>query len=182
MKLILTLAFGSCFLLGNTQTPLIAHKSHAGSSNSYSIASSSNFGRIEIPENFQPQIPPTTEKFKQLNDSVMIVEVTDIEQNIIQIDTLPNQNRYSIVLFEYKYRDSIKKLEYQEKEYQLKIEEEAAAAEKKRQLESQKQINEPAPVKKKKKSFLLFLFGITGGGMLLMKLFGRSRSIKPSIA
>ncbi|WP_341904483.1 hypothetical protein [Fluviicola taffensis] len=181
MKFILTLAFAYFFSTGNAQTPLIAHKSHAGTSNSYLIASSSNFGAIEM--KFDPQSQPPqlykSEKFKPLNDSVMIVEVTDFEQKVIQIDTIPNQHRYSLVQFQYKYQDSIQKSEqqYREKEYQLKMEQEE---------ELKKQQNQPvqesAPIKKKKKSYLLFLFGITGGGMLLMKLFSKSKPIQQSIA
>lgn len=181
MKLILTLAFTYFFSTGNAQTPLIAHKSHAGTSNSYAIASNSNFGAIKVDFDREPEQmkPYKTEKFKPLNDSVMIVEVTDFEQKLIQIDTVPNQQRYSPVHFEYMYRDSILKKEkqYREKEYQLKMEQEE---------ELKKQQNQPvqesAPIKKKKKSYLLFLFGITGGGMLLMKLFSKSKTIQQSIA
>lgn len=179
MKLILTLAFAASISIGNAQTPLISHKSHAGSSNSYLIASS-NFGQIKMEFNLENPKPYKAENFKPLNDSVVILEVTDIEQKVIKVDTLANQNKYSLLIFEFKYKDSIRKKQMEE-HYKHEIEQQELLE--KQQLESQEQLNqESTPVKKKKKSYLLFLFGITGGGMLLMKLFGRSRITQQSIA
>lgn len=177
MKLILTLAFASSIFIGNSQTPLIAHKSHSGTLSSYTLATSSNFGAIEM--KFDPQSQPPqlykSENFKALNDSVIVFQVLD-NQKVIRVDTLSNQNRYSTVLFEYQYKDSIRKKE-QEEIYKLESQQRELLE--KQQLESQKQIKEEStPVKKKKKSYLLFLFGITGGGMLLMRLFSRSKIIK----
>ena len=182
MKLILTLLFTYFFLIGNAQTPLIAHKSHTGSSNSYTITSNSNFGaiRIDFDQPGQQLKPYQSEDFKPLNDSVMILKISDMNQNVIKIDTLPNKEKISSMVFEFRYKDSIRKKEIEENyKQELEYEEEL----KQQQLESQKQLNqETAPVKKKKKSYLLFLFGITGGGMLLMRLFRKSETIKPSIA
>lgn len=182
MKLIIALTFASFIYLGNAQTPLIAHKSHAGSSTSYLIVSSSNFGlrRTDFDKQFEQSKPVRSEHFKLLNDSVIILETTDLNQNIIKTDTLKNQNRYAPIIFELKYKDSIQKKEIEENyKREMEYEEEL----KQQQLESQKQLNqETTPAKKKKKSYILFLFGITGGGMLLMKLLGRSKTVKPSIA
>lgn len=182
MKLIIILAFASSISFGNAQTPLIAHKSHAGSSASYLIASSSNFGaiRIDFDKQLEPSKPYRVENFKPLNDSVMIMEIIGQDQNIIEIDTLSNKKRLSTNIFHYLYLDSIRKKEVEEN-YKREIEQEEQL--KKQQLESQQQINqETVPAKKKKKSYLLFLFGITGGGMLLMRLFTRSKTTKPFIA
>lgn len=188
MKLILTIACVWFFSIGNTQTPLIAHKSHAGTSLTFCIDPSSNFGERRDPERFfNPISIYRGENFKPLNDSMIILEVRDFDQKLIKIDTLPNKERFSPILFQLKYQDSIEKEEmlkiYQE---QLKREQEQLKQEEeqKKQLElQQQQINEPATSKKKeKKSYLLFLFGITGGGMLLMKLFSRSKNTQQPIA
>lgn len=182
MKPIITLAFAFSLLLGNAQTPLISHKSHAGSSASYLITSSSNFGlrRTDFDKQIEQTNPVRSEHFKALNDSVIILETTDLNQNVIKTDTLKNQNHYAPIIFELKYKDSIRKKEIEEN-YKREMEQEEQLN--KQQLESQQQINrETTPVKKKKKSYLLFLFGITGGGMLLMKLFGRPKTTKPAIA
>jgi hypothetical protein len=182
MKPIILFAFILFLSAGNAQTPLISHKSHAGSSTSYFMASSSNFGAIKIDLHQPPESlkPYRSEKFKPLNDSVIILEVTDLDQNIIEIDTLLNKKKISPVVFELRYKDSIRKKELEEN-YKREMEQEEQL--KKQQLESQQQINqETTPAKKKKRSYLLFLFGITGGGMLLMKLFARSKTVKPAIS
>lgn len=189
MKLILILAFGSCLLTGNTQTPLIAHKSHSGSPASYLIVSSTNFGQIKIvPESWDQntiQSKPT-ETFIPLNDSVILKRTTPARNSTfppsfsdIKTDTLPNKNRYSVFEFREKYQDSVERAWTEQMD---KLEKEKRDQLKQQQLESQKQLNEPAPAKKKKKSYLLFLFGITGGGMLLMKLFSGSKNSQRSIA
>lgn len=188
MKLIITLALTSSISFGNAQTPLISHKSHAGTSGSYLIVSSSNFGvrRTDInkpierpdPIMFEETKTRKVDNFKPLNDSIMILEVTDWNQNIIEIDTLPNKKRLSTNMFHYLYLDSIKKAKQLEG-YRIEKQEQLE----KHQLESEQQLNQEAtPAKKKKKSYLLYLFGITGGGMLLTKLFGRSKNTNPSIA
>jgi hypothetical protein len=108
----------------------------------------------------------------------MILEVRDEYQKVIKIDILPNQNRYSPFVFEFKYKDSIQKKELQELD--LKVEQ-AKQQLKLEQIQSQPEAT-PIQSKKKKKSYLLFLFGITGGGMLLTKLFRKSKTSNPSIA
>ncbi|MDF3025899.1 MAG: hypothetical protein K0S23_206 [Fluviicola sp.] len=189
MKFFIILAFTAFLSLGNAQTPLISHKSHAGTSGSYLIASSSNFGvrridyekQIEQPKDITYERKPyKVENFKPLNDSIMILEVTDLNQQLIEVDTLSNKKRLSTMMFHYVYADSVKKAENLEI-YKQEIEKQEQLE--KRQLESQQQLNQEAtPAKKKKKSYLLFLFGITGGGMLLMKLLARSKHIHSSIA
>lgn len=177
MKIILV--FSVCFItsLSQAQTAIIAHKSHAGTALDFSIDPSTNFG--DPPMEFPIQLPFVTNTFKSFNDSVMVLEILDQKGQIIHTDTLANKQRHSLVLFQALYQDSIEKENLRIRRMELDREEEQI---KKQQLESQKQLNESAPAKKKKKSYLLFLFGITGGGMLLMKLFRRSKNIKPSIA
>jgi hypothetical protein len=179
MKPVITLAFAFSISAGNAQTPLIAHKSHAGSSATYFIAPSSNFGelRIDLDKSFQQPKLYRAENFRPLNDSVIILETMDIDQKVISTDTFPNKEKYSPIIFQARYTDSIRKKEWEENDKRETEQKEQLIKE---QQESIEQINEPAPAKKKKKSYLLFLFGITGGGMLLMKLFGRST--KQSIA
>lgn len=176
MNQILSGVFAVFVLSVSAQTPLIAHKSHSGTAISFFIEPSTNFGAIKI--DLQPE-PLINQTFKPVNDSVIIREVLDYEGQIIQMDTLTNKNRYSPALFKWKYEDSIKREERQKiQEEQLKYDEEQ-----KKQLElQQQQINNPSTSKKKeKKSYLFFLFGITGGGMLLMRLFGRSKNTNLSI-
>lgn len=177
MNQILSSFFAVFIFSASAQTPLIAHKSHSGTAVHFFIDPFTNFGAIKI--DLQPE-PLINQTFKPINDSLIVREVLDYEGQIIQRDTLPNKNRYSTGMFQYKYEDSIK-LEERRKVYeeQLKYDEEQ-----KKQFElKQQQINDPATSKKKeKKSYLLFLFGITGGGMLMMKLFGRSKGTHPSIS
>lgn len=176
MKGIITLAFTHFITLGMAQTPLIAHKSHSGTTAAFFIDPSSNFGAIRIDmENERPLEPlklNTTEHFIPLNDSTMIVETKDFNQQVIKVDTLPNKQRYSDAIFRYKYQDSIRKEEQLKHEQELRKQQE----EQKKQIELQQQQLNETPKKKEKKSYLLFLFGITGGGMLLIQLF---RSSKP---
>lgn len=175
MKYLFTLVCTLSGFASIAQTPLISHKSHSGNASSFLIAANSNFGQIRIDLNSQlEQKPLLYQNFKPLNDSVILHEISDLNQKIIQVDTLPNKNRYSSMIFQMKYQDSIQKTTVPEESIQPKQEE--------TQIQPvQTELNQ-TPVKKKKKSYLLFLFGITGGGMLLMKLFGRSHTTNRSIA
>lgn len=181
MKFFNILAFVITASATNAQTPLIAHKSHSGSSDSYFVFASSNFGDNPHLRKKSPQelyILSDNETFIPLNDSTIVLEVRNFERQVIKTDTLQNKQRHSPVLFQVLYEDSIRKKKLEEN-YKLEQEQEQEEQIRKQQLESQEQLNTPVPEKKKKKSYLLFLFGITGGGMLLIKLLGRS---KPSIA
>nr|WP_294860411.1 hypothetical protein [uncultured Fluviicola sp.] len=177
MKGIITFIFAGSALLATAQTPLIAHKSHAGASISYFIEPGSNFGAIEINHEFQLTYN-LSKNFKPLNDSVILMETVDFDQQVIRTDTLLNKGKLSPFTFEFKYRDSILKNEVFESK-KRRIEQEKQFI--KEQMEQQQKLNEPVSSKKKKKSYLLFLFGITGGGMLLMKVFSRSKIIQHSI-
>lgn len=174
MKFFNILAFAVAISTANAQTPLIFHKSHAGTSISYFIDPSSNYGAIKInpyleiqEENSNPKI---TEIFIPLNDSVILKRTAsgrNIDAMEIKTDTLANKNRYSVLEFQHKYKDSIRQSNLKKWSFQY----------------ATQSLNDPAtPTKKKKKSYLLFLFGITGGGMLILKVFGKSRISKTSIA
>ncbi|MGV3611591.1 MAG: hypothetical protein ACO1N0_11615 [Fluviicola sp.] len=176
MKCFTILAFVFLFSLTNAQTPLIAHKSHAGVSISYLIDPSSNFGviRLSPKQDFETweknSLPQKTEVFIPLNDSVILKRTTSgisIGLPEIKTDTLSNKKRYSVFEFQHKYQDSVRKEKLVKWSFQY-----AAHS-----------LNQPsAPIKKKKKSYLLFLFGITGGGLLFMQLFRSSKSIQPAIS
>ncbi len=187
MHRILTVIFAGAAFLAVTQTPLIAHKSHSGSSISYFIDPMSNFGaiKLDLNEPHRQSKPYKAENFRSLNDSTIILEVTDINQKVLKTDTLPNKKRYSPVQFKIIYTDSMTRQERQKlHEEELKREQEIIQQEKEQQKKlnlQQEHLNE-TPKKKEKKSYLLFLFGITGGGMLLLKIFSKSRISKTSIA
>jgi len=178
MNQILTLAFSACMLLATAQTPLISHKSHSGTSVSYFIDPSSNFGAIYANPEHQLKYNPT-KNFKPLNDSVVLMETVDFDQQVLRVDTLINQEKLTPFAFEFKYRDSILKNEVLESKKRRDEQEKQFIKE---QMEQQQKLNEIAPAKKKKKSYLLFLFGITGGGMLIMRLFRQNRSIEHSLS
>lgn len=186
MKPIFTCICAAFVLSAHAQTPLIAHKSHSGSSASFLIAANSNFGQIRIDFDQQLKGPVTQQNFKPLNDSVMIHEITDLNQQVVKTTFLPNKNRYSPVVFRMKYEDSISKAEQQRNNPQIPPKQpEQLQNEQPAQQQNQPQQpidQQPIPAKKKKKSYLLFLFGITGGGMLLTKLFSRKNISQPSIA
>jgi len=182
MKLLLTLVFGSCILLGNTQTAIIAHKSHSGTALDFFIDPSGNFG--------DPQPIPQLLQIIRLNDSTYVNVYLDTYSSYIYHDTI-----HSAVAVNYRLNiDSLKKGDYYHSEVEFinfkdspKDLKPKAPGHQIREVESEKiiqnetPINGPAP-KKKKKSYLLFLFGVTGGGMLLMRMFSKSRITKPSIA
>ncbi|WP_343632509.1 hypothetical protein [Fluviicola sp.] len=178
MNQIITIIFAGFTILATAQTHLIAHKSHSGSSAGFFIDPNSNFGeRIDF--NIDTASFYKTKNFIPLNDTLMILRKTDYRKNTIQTDTLLNNQKLSPLAFELRYMDSIRKKEL-EAEYKRQLEEQEQVQ--KQQLESRQKLNETTPTKKKKKSYLLFLFGITGGGMLLLRLFRKSTDPKTSIA
>lgn len=174
MKHFFTLVCALSGFASIAQTPFISHKSHSGSAATFLIAANSNFGQIRIDVESQFKQPITYQNFKPLNDTVILHEISDLNQTVIKVDTLPNKNRYSSLIFQMKYQDSIQKTSTQKEIIQPEQKETQAQP-------VQTELNQTPP-KKKKKSYLLFLFGITGGGMLLMKLFGRAQNTNRSIA
>lgn len=185
MKPIFTSICTAFVLSANAQTPLISHKSHSGNSADFLVTANSNFGQIRIDFDQKFKEPVTQQNFTPLNDSVMIHEITDLNQQVVKTTFLPNKNHYSPVVFRMKYEDSIRKAEQQRNNPQLQPAQQEQLQNK--QPEPSIQNNQvielqQAPTKKKKKSYLLFLFGITGGGMLLTKLFSRKKSSQPTIA
>lgn len=174
MKFFNILAFVITAFTTNAQTPLIYHKSHAGAPVSYFMDPSSNYGAIKMNPSLETweenSIPKITEVFIPLNDSVILKRTSSgrsINAVEIKTDTLANKNRYSVFEFQHKYNDSIRQNNLKKWSFQY----------------ATQSLNTPAtPAKKKKKSYLLFLFGITGGGMLILKVFSQSKTINPSIA
>ena len=160
-------------LVSWAQTAIIAHKSHSGTAADFFIDPSGNFG--------DPQPIPQLLQVIRLNDSTYVNVYLDSYSAYIYHDTI-----HSAVIVNYHLNiDSLKKGDYYSKEvefinfkhspkdlkpktpgYQIR------EAKSEKIIQNETLIEQPTP-KKKKKSYLLFLFGITGGGMLLMRLFSR---------
>ena len=182
MKTILLILICLTTLVSWTQTAIIAHKSHSGTAADFSTEAFGNFG---IPSRKMVQVV-------YLNDSTTLNVYTRFG-NEFEGDTIHSPINYHLNI------DSIKKASpyLQEIEYvnfkhspksaRSKIPVDGPKLKSSESIESNPLIRPNSlettpPQKKKKKSYLLFLFGITGGGMLLMKLFARSKTVKPSIA
>lgn len=179
MKFFNILAFVITASATNAQTPLIAHKSHSGTVANFSTEAFGNFG---IPSRKMVQIV-------YVNDSTTLnvytrfgheFEADTIHSPIsynLNIDSMKTAVPYlrNVEYVNFKHSPESAKSKIYKKESELENSEQIEA----NPIEQPNPLTTPAPSKKKKKSYLLFLFGITGGGMLLIKLLGRS---KPSIA
>lgn len=173
------LVFSVCFIasLSQAQTAIIAHKSHSGKAVDFFTDPSTNFG---IPSRELVQVV-------YLNDSTTLNVYTrfgnDFEYDTIHaaisyaldIDSIKKKVPYLREVEYINFKDSPKDLKPKTPGYRIQ------ETENKEIIENETPTNEPTP-KKKKKSYLLFLFGITGGGMLLMRLFSKSKHINSSIA
>jgi hypothetical protein len=180
MKTILLSCLCVLASLVQAQTAIIAHKSHSGIASDFSTEAFGNFG---IPSRKMVQVV-------YLNDSTTLNVYTRFESEF-EVDTIHSPISYNLNI------DSIKKVSpYLQIEYvNFKHSPKSAKSKipmKGPKLKSNESIEsnplarpnplEATPPQKKKKSYLLFLFGITGGGMLLMKLFARSKTVKPAIS
>ena len=181
MNKILAFIFSGFIIASNSQTPIIAHKSHSGTAVDFFIDPSSNFG----------DPGPQLLQVVRLNDSAYI-EVYYAFSGIIYHDTI----RKSQLQYYNKDIDSVYQQEYYKHVEYLNLKKgKDADRVKPPSLLLPKMIENPqpepqkldnnAPVpetthKKKKRSYILFLFVITGGGMLLMQLFRIFKS-QPSI-
>lgn len=89
--IILLFALNSQLLMA--QTGLIAHKSHSGSSAEYDPNMLSNFG--ETPEmhlqHLNPKYLIAKEDFKRLNDTTIVYTRLNLEDSIMELDTLKHQ-------------------------------------------------------------------------------------------
>lgn len=172
MKYLLILLTALTAFSGVAQTPLIAHKSHSGAAATFFIDPNTNFGKVvEFPE---PVAPEVYNSYEPLNDSTVVKRVTDKDNNIIAIDTLPNKQRHSIGMFQYeyerqleiRYRDSIMRLEdsIRLREYQESQKEESVI------IGTPKNDSNPP-------SFLLIVLAVSSAGMIIIRLMGRSTSV-----
>ena len=115
MKTILSIITFLAFISASAQTPIIAHKSHAGSAVSFFIDPSSNFGEIYIPPTiYQEAITENFVHWELLDDSTIVKQVMDSNQRVISVDYISNKEKLSIDYFKYQFdmkqqriRDSI---------------------------------------------------------------------------
>jgi hypothetical protein len=182
LRQILVFVFGGFVLSTSAQTAIIAHKSHSGTASDFSAEVFGNFG---IPSRKIQQVI-------YLNDSTTLNVYTrfgdDFETDTIHapisyklnIDSIKKVHPYlqNVEYVNFKYSPKSAKSKIPLKIPELKDNESIEA----KPTQQQNPLTAPTPSKKKKKSYLLFLFGITGGGMLLMKLFRPSKKNNPSIA
>ena len=155
MKKIFYLVIATTAFNTYAQTHLIAHKSHSGSAVTYLIDPSGNFGEV----NFPPPPPAPIENFIPLNDSTVVLEVTDQNQRVIKKEVLPNKERYPIALFEVKYRDSIRRQELEKQRLEMEQEQKIQQHQNLENQSAQKRKS------KKKKNDLLLLSLLVGGGL-----------------
>lgn len=156
MKKIVYLIIATTVFNAYSQTPLIAHKSHSGVAATYLIDPSSNFGQINYPP---PPPPAPIENFIPLNDSTVVLEVTDQNQQIIKKEVLPNKERYSMPIFEAMYKDSIRKQELEKQRLEMEQEQKI------RQQQNQENQSAQERESKKKKNDMLLLSLFVGGGL-----------------
>lgn len=138
------------------QTPIISHKSHSGTSASFFIDPNSNFGQIREDWNHQPVTP-----FK-----VREIEVKSLPEQTIFIDT-------------FKVNDSLQLINYRNKNQQIMrqdtLKEVVPVVTPQNPTPGRKQKSSVPPFSEKryerKHSFWLFLFGITFGGLAIIRLF-----------
>ncbi|WP_294675462.1 hypothetical protein [uncultured Fluviicola sp.] len=182
MHRILTVIFAGFAFLSATQTPLIAYKSHSGTAADFSNEAFGNFG---IPSRKMIQIV-------YVNDSTALKVYTRFG-NEFEADTIHSPISYNLNIDSIKtvapYLRNVEYVNFKHspKSAKSKIPEKEVKLENSKNIEANPMeqanpLTAPTPSKKKKKSYLLFLFGITGGGMLLMKLFRPSKKNNPSIA
>ncbi len=169
--MILTL---SSFL--QAQTAIIAHKSHSGIASTFVIDPSGNFGNP----------PPRLKQVVRLNDTVSIEIYDDFgyyyydtvyrnpqySNYNLNLDSINRQTRYFKVDY-INFKNSPDSIKQNLPGRALQSIENQESSPQNIQIEPVKE----NPPKKKKKSYLLFLFGITGGGMLLF--WGLNRLFTP---
>lgn len=185
LRQILVVVCVGFILSASAQTAIIAHKSHSGTAANFFIDPNSNFG----------EPGPQLVQIVRLNDSTYIRVLREFS-GIIYHDTVRKNNPWSnynpkidSIYQQGYYKQHIKYINLennadtgliQPPSLQLhKLIEKELITPENQGIQSMPEEKTP---KKKKKSYLLFLFGITGGGMLLMRLFSRSKTTKPSIA
>jgi hypothetical protein len=159
MKTILLALICFTTFVSQSQTAIIAHKSHSGTAADFFIDPSGNFG----------DPGPQLIQVVRINDSTYVHVMSEFS-GFIYHDTMRYNSQIgktSDSLYE-REKDYIQLINFKNSPDSLKVKMPTLRY---NELEVEPQ-QEVAP-KKKKKSYLLFLFGITGGGMLLMRLFNR---------
>lgn len=97
MKQLLILATLIFSLSGFAQTPLIAHKSHAGTRMTFFIDPNSNFGKImHEPRLEQPVFPEYNESFQPVNDTTVVKLTTDDNNMLLRVDTI-SKKKYETI-------------------------------------------------------------------------------------
>lgn len=182
MKTIFILCICLTASISQAQTAIIAHKSHSGTATDFSAEAFGNFG---IPSRKMVQIvyvndSTTLNIYTRFGDEFEADTIHAPISYNLDIDSIKTAVPYlrNVEYVNFKHSPQSAKSKIHEKGSELKNSEQIEA----NPIKQPNPLTTPVPSKKKKKSYLLFLFGITGGGMLLMKLFGRSKVTKPSIA
>lgn len=171
--------------ISQAQTAIIAHKSHSGMAVNFVIDPNSNFG----------EPGPQLVQIVRLNDSTYIQVFQEFSGMIYhdtvrknspwgnynpKVDSIYQQGYYKQHIKYINLENNADTGHIQAPSLQLhKIIEKEVITPENQDIQPMPEENTP---KKKKKSYILFLFGITGGGMLLIRLFSRSKIAKPSIA
>ncbi len=175
MKTLFILCICLTTSISQAQTAIIAHKSHSGTAINFFTDPNTNFG----------EPGPQLIQIVRLNDSTYI-EVYHSFSGMTYHDTIRKHRKIST------YRedvDSIYQQEYYNHVEYINLKNTADTGRVKApslqlqqmmikntesgpQESDYKPVQEPNP-KKKKKSYLLFLFGITGGGLLMLRLLNR---------
>lgn len=156
------------------QTAIIAHKSHSGTASTFVIDPSGNFG----------DPPPRLKQVVRLNDTTSLEIYSDfggfsyydtVYRNPVyanynlNIDSINNEAHYFKIEY-INFKNSPDTLKQLLPGYTpLMKADDGEVIPQNIQIEPVKE----NPPKKKKKSYLLFLFGITGGGMLLFRALNR---------
>ena len=100
LLLIFTVLFS---IVASAQTPIIAHKSHAGSKTSFLLSTSSNFGKIAPRNEPRFQLKPIeeprvvfNESFQPVNDTTVVKLTTTDNNQLIRIDTISKKKTETI--------------------------------------------------------------------------------------
>lgn len=174
MKTLFILCICLTASLSQAQTAIIAHKSHSGTAIDFFTDPNTNFG----------EPGPQLIQIVRLNDSTYI-EVYNSYSGMIYHDTIRKNRKISTYhedvdsIYQQEYYNHIEYINLkntadtgQVKAPSLQLKQILKNTEFNPQEPEYKPVQEPNP-KKKKKSYLLFLFGITGGGLLLLRLLNR---------
>lgn len=178
MKIQILLLICSLVSLSHAQTAIIAHKSHSGVASDFFIDPNTNFG---IPS-------PRLVQVIRLNDSTSI-EVYDNYHGYYQYDTVYKNSAYANYdldidsITKSAYHRNVEYLNFKKSPKHIKPIPPGRKNPQMNEIQSDQLQIEPAsePIpKKKKRSALLFIFLVTGGGLLLFRFI--SRLFTPRVA